>query len=157
MNRTGIFFIGASGYISTAVIAGALAMRKGLCGSSGMVTELPQFAGLSLVDPASFAFGGWDIRRSSPLESARNFFLSSQLPSGRLPAIEAGLAEAGQNIYPGRSTNSGRAIEHICSPGQDRNAAPGVQVMRRRRDMEQLPERTSLDCVVVVNLASTEP
>jgi len=158
MNRTGIFFIGASGYIATAVIAGALAMRKGLCGSSGMVTELPQFAGLSLVDPASFAFGGWDIRRSSPLESARNFFLSSQLPSGILPAIEADLAEAGQNIYPGISTNCGRSIEHICSPsGQDRNAALGVQVMRLRRDIQEFRERNSLDCVVVVNLASTEP
>ncbi|OGP15783.1 MAG: hypothetical protein A2054_07390 [Deltaproteobacteria bacterium GWA2_55_10] len=158
MNRTGIFFIGASGYIATAVIAGALAMRKGLCKRAGMVTELPRFSGLTLADPESFAFGGWDIRQTSVIESARNFFRSSQLPSEILPLIEADLVEVGPNICRGVSTNCGKAIEFISSPpAHDRDITLSAQVRMLRKDIQEFRERNSLESIIVVNLASTEP
>jgi len=65
--KTGVFFVGASGYIATAVIAGALALKKGLCDRAGMVTELPVFSGLGLITPEDMVFGGWDIRKALKL------------------------------------------------------------------------------------------
>lgn len=158
MNKTGIFFIGASGYIATAVIAGALAMGKGLCRRAGMVTELPMFSGLPLADPEAFAFGGWDIRQSTPLECARSFFSSLRLPSDILPRIEADLAAVGQNIFSGISTNCGKSIEHISTlAGHERNAALPTLAIKLRKDIQEFRERNALESVVVVNLASTEP
>ena len=73
-------------------MAGALAIRKGISGRTGMVTGLPEFSGLALADPAEMAFGGWEIRSATPLESACNFFKSSQLPSEELlPHIKGDL------------------------------------------------------------------
>src|SRR3972149_7520788 len=144
MNRTGIFFIGASGDIAPAVIAGARAMRKGLCKRAGMVTELPRFSGLTLADPESFAFGGWDIRQTSVIESARNFFRSSQLPYEIRPLLEADLVEVGPNICRGVSTNCGKAIEFSSSPpAHERDITLSAQVMMLRKDIQESREMTA--------------
>lgn len=156
--KTGVFFIGASGYIATAVIAGALALKKGLCDRIGMVTELPAFSGLGLIDPEDMVFGGWDVRPSSPLESAQNYFRNSQLPAEILRQIEGGLIEVSLEICQGVTTNCGKSIESLSShqvPGREMTLA--AQVKKLRKDLSGFRERNSLDCVVVVNLASTEP
>ena len=156
--KTGVFFIGASGYIATAVIAGALALKKGLCDRAGMVTELPVFSGLGLIKPEDMVFGGWDIRPSSPLESAQKYFRSSQLPSETLRQIEGGLIEVSPEICRGVTTNCGKAIESLSSrETPEREMTLAAQVKKLRKDLNGFRERNSLDCVVVVNLASTEP
>ncbi|CAG0930898.1 myo-inositol-1-phosphate synthase [Planctomycetaceae bacterium] len=154
--KTGVFFIGASGYIATSVIAGSLALKKGLCDRAGMVTELPVFSGLGLIEPGDMVFGGWDVRASSPLESAAAYFRNSLLPSELLGQIEGGLADVAAEIRRGVVTNCGRAIESLS--GQDsRDASLSAQVMKLRKDLRGFKARNSLDCAVVVNLASTEP
>ncbi|CAG1066178.1 myo-inositol-1-phosphate synthase [uncultured bacterium] len=155
--KTGVFFIGASGYIATAVIAGALAMRKGLCDRAGMVTELPAFSSLGLIGPEEMVFGGWDVRPSSPLESAREYFRSSLLPSEMLRDIEDGLMEAAPEICMGVATNCGKAIETIACRESSCKQTLSAQVKKLRKDLRGFRERNSLECVVVVNLASTEP
>ena len=156
--KTGVFFIGASGYIATAVIAGALALKKGLCDRAGMVTELPVFSGLGLITPEDMVFGGWDIRPSSPLESAQKYFRSSQLPSEMLRQIEGDLVEVSPEICRGVTTNCGKAIESLSSrETPEREMTLAAQVKKLRKDLSGFRERNSLDCVVVVNLASTEP
>lgn len=154
--KTGVFFVGASGYIATAVMAGAFALKKGLCDRSGMVTELPVFSTLGLIDPGELAFGGWDIRQASPLESAENYFRNSQLPMEMLGRIEADLAGVAPDIYEGITTNCGRAIVELSKTNKKRMPLP-AQVEKLRDDISQFRKRNSLDTVVVVNLASTEP
>jgi len=157
MGKTGIFFIGASGYIATVVMAGALAIRKGISGRTGMVTGLPEFSGLALADPAEMAFGGGGIRSATPLESACNFFKSSQLPSEELlPHIKGDLMEISRNICRGITTNCGKTIESL-SAGAEEPMTLAAQVNRLRGDINGFRERNSLQCVIVVNLASTEP
>lgn len=158
MGKTGVFFIGVSGYIATAVIAGALALKKGLSDRTGMVTELPHFNGLALAEPADMAFGGWDIRTGSPLESAVSLFKSAGLPSELLSAIEGGLIEVSPNICHGITTNCGRTIELLSADtATERAMTLEAQALKLRKDIAGFREKNSLDCVVVVNLASTEP
>lgn len=155
--KTGVFFIGASGYIATTVIAGALALKKGLCDRAGMVTELPAFSGLDLICPEDMVFGGWDVRPSSPLESAREYFKSSLLPSEMLRQIEGGLMEVAPEICLGVTTNCGKAIETIACRETNSRQTLSAQVKKLRKDLRGFMERNSLECAVVVNLASTEP
>lgn len=155
MGRSGALFIGVGGYIATAVISGALALRKGLCGPAGMVTALDPFSGLGLASTEDLVFGGWEIRRSVPLESARGFFRGAQLPFDILPEIETGLKELEANIYEGTAANCGRAIEALAV------ARPAStlkdQVLRLRAEIRDFKKRNGVDTAVVVNLASTEP
>lgn len=153
---TGVFFIGASGYIATAAAAGAIALKKGLCDRSGMVTGLPEFSGLELIEPEEMVFGGWDVRQCSPLESAAAYFKSSLLPAELLGLIEGELADVAAEVRRGVVTNCGRAIESLAA--RDGHETPlQAQVERLRGDLRDFKARNSLDCVVVVNLASTEP
>ena len=155
MGRSGALFIGAGGYIATAVVSGALALKKGLCGPNGMVTGLKAFSGLGLIAPEDIAFGGWEIRRSAPIENARNFFRGAQLPFDILPEIGPELTELEADIYEGIATNCGRAIEALAPA---RPAPPlKEQVRRLRADIRDFKKRNGVDAAVVVNLASTEP
>ena len=43
-DRAGVWLIGACGGVATTVVAGALALRRGLCGASGLTTEIEPFA-----------------------------------------------------------------------------------------------------------------
>lgn len=156
--KTGVFFVGASGYIATAVMAGAFALKRGLCDRTGMVTDLPIFSGLGLIEPEEMAFGGWDIRQASPLESAENYFKSSQLPMEMLRRIEADLFGVSPDICQGIATNCGKAIESLSDPpAAGRDTTLSAQAKKLRKDLSDFRERNSLDSVVVVNLASTEP
>lgn len=135
-----------------------MAMKRGLAGRSGMVTDLPEFAGFGLIEPEDLVFGGWDIRAVSPLESAYAFFKNSQLPSEILPHIEGDLIEVSPNIYQGISTNCGKAIEVLSGQGAPERAMTlASQVDKLRTDIGDFRERNGLERVVVVNLASTEP
>ena len=48
--RIGIWIIGAKGGVSTTVIVGLIALKKGLTKNHGLVAALPQFQHLDLVD-----------------------------------------------------------------------------------------------------------
>ncbi|MBI5453768.1 MAG: inositol-3-phosphate synthase [Deltaproteobacteria bacterium] len=156
MNRTGVLFIGASGYISAAVLAGAASLKKGLCERTGMVTEAKEFSSLGLPEPEEMVFGGWDVRDATALQSAERFIKSVNLGEEVLSAIKAELADNQANFYRGYATNCGRAIESLA-----RNAAPEShlkdQLRKLRSDIADFKKRNSVDEAVVINLASTEP
>lgn len=156
MNRTGVLFVGSSGYISAAVLAGAASLKKGLCQRTGMVTEAKEFSALSLPEPEDMVFGGWDIREATAIQSAERFIKSVNLGEEVLSAIKESLADNEADFYKGFATNCGRAIEALAS-----NAAPEPhlkdQLRKLRSDIADFKKRNSVDEAVVVNLASTEP
>ncbi|MBI1910766.1 MAG: inositol-3-phosphate synthase [Deltaproteobacteria bacterium] len=156
MGKTGVLLIGCTGYISTAVIAGTMALNKGLCSRTGMVTELEPFSGLNLPEPSDLVFGGWDIRCASPIESAYELFRNSQLPTEILKAIEEDIKGVAQNIYAGVTTNCGRAITHLCDRPEEYKPLR-EQVDKLKSDIRDFKERNGLESAVVINLASTEP
>ena len=56
-SRIGMWLIGAKGGVATTALVGLTALKKGLIASAGLVSELPQFAGLKLAEWNAFAVG----------------------------------------------------------------------------------------------------
>ncbi|MCZ1012147.1 hypothetical protein O1L68_41290 [Streptomyces lydicus] len=59
--RTGVWLVGARGSVATTTVVGALAIRAGLAGTGGMVTELEPFAEAGLPGVDELVFGGHDV------------------------------------------------------------------------------------------------
>jgi myo-inositol-1-phosphate synthase len=152
---TGVLLIGALGYVAAAVLAGAFALRQGLTPATGLVSALPQFAGLPLLDPARLIFGGWDIRRGNPLESAKRLFGCVGVSPEVLMGVADALAQV--EIFPGCARNCGAVIEALAEEGSCRLGTPAELLAMLRDDIRGFRERHGLSRVVVVNLASTEP
>ncbi|MEW5743904.1 MAG: inositol-3-phosphate synthase [Nitrospirota bacterium] len=160
MEKVGVLFIGALGYIATTVMAGALALKRGAGSRAGMVTDLNHFAGLDLVEPGEIVFGGWDIREGSPRASAAAFLKNNQLVAREIiDAIDDELDSVLPNLFRGTARNCGRAIAGLSHPGAVDNECAGLreQVDKLRSDIQRFRENNRLDTVIVINLASTEP
>ena len=82
--RIGIWLIGAKGGVASTAILGLLALKKGLSGSVGLVTELPAFQRLGLPEWDRFVIAGHDIRRVALLDEIRQ--MAEQSRNAALPA-----------------------------------------------------------------------
>jgi myo-inositol-1-phosphate synthase len=158
-HRVGLWLIGAFGGVGTTITLGLAAMARSLSDRTGLVTELPLFAGLPLPDPGDFVIGGHDIRRTSFAESAEEFRrLSGIYPAEWISACREELAAASARVRPGTHLGAGRTIAELADWG----AATAVQnalhaVDRIRDDLAAFAHSESLDHVIVLNVASTEP
>ena len=54
--RIGVWLLGAQGGVATTTIVGLVALRNGLTGNQGLVSALPRFAGLDLLEQALSEF-----------------------------------------------------------------------------------------------------
>ena len=61
--RIGLWLIGAKGGVATTALTGLIALKKGLMQPIGLVTALPQFAGLDFLDWKDLVVGGHVISR----------------------------------------------------------------------------------------------
>ncbi len=159
MNRTGVMIVGALGHLATTVVTGALCLGKELCSRTGMVTDLEVFESLNLVEPGELVFGGWDIRSGSLLENARELVTRGRiLPAEFFPAIEGDLQRLSGNVYPGTARNCGEAIGGLSKAEAVRDCGSLFdQIRALRLDIRRFKDSNSLETVLVVNLASTEP
>jgi myo-inositol-1-phosphate synthase len=151
--------VGAFGGVGTAITVGLAAMARGLADRTGLVTELPEFARLPLPDPGDFVIGGHDIRASSFAESAEEFRLASGVfESAWLSACKDDLAKATARVRPGSHFGGGPAIAKLADwgtakrPQSVRHAADAIAA-----DLDDFQTSQSLDHVIVLNVASTEP
>jgi myo-inositol-1-phosphate synthase len=157
--RVGLWLIGAFGGVGTTITLGLAAMARGLADRTGLVTELPLFAGLPLPDPGDFVIGGHDIRRTSFGESAEEFRrLSGIYPPEWISTCRDELATASARVRPGTHLGAGKTITQLA----DWSAATTVQnamdaADRIGDDLAAFAESESLDHVIVLNVASTEP
>jgi myo-inositol-1-phosphate synthase len=158
-HRVGLWLVGAFGGVGTAIAVGLAAMAKGLADRTGLVTELPIFAGLPLPDPGDFVIGGHDIRESSFANSAEEFRLASGVfEAGWLSACKDELAQATARVQPGSHLGAGKAISKLADWG----TAKRPQSVRQAvdwiaADLVAFQTAESLEHVIVVNVASTEP
>src|SRR5262249_59450456 len=114
-HRVGLWLVGAFGGVGTAITVGLAAMATGLADRTGLVTELPEFTGLPLPDPAEFVIGGHDIRAGSFAESAEEFRLASGVfESAWLSACKDELAQATSRVRPGSHFGAGPAIAKLA-------------------------------------------
>ena len=154
-NKTGVYLIGALGSIASMAVAGALALKKKLAPTTGMVTCSEIFDGVDLVEPGSLVFGGCDIR--SAVNSRDIFEKMIPVAPGILLEIKAELEEFQHNVDSGCAKNCGEAIEKLAGPENAKGKSLEEEIEDMRGRLQAFRRKYSLDEVIVVNLASTEP
>ncbi len=157
--RLGLWLVGAFGGVGTTITLGLAAMARGLVDRTGLVSELPMFEGLVLAEPGDFIVGGHDIRHTSFAESAEEFRKSAGVFDREwIRACEDDLAAASARVRPGTPFGSGAAIARLADWGEFRvpqtasHAADAIA-----SDMVAFVESESIDHLIVLNVASTEP
>ena len=155
VNKTGVYLIGALGSIASTVAAGAIALRKKLAPPTGMVTCLEIFNGIDLIEPADLVFGGCDIRTEA---GSRDIFEAmAPVSPAILIEIKAELEEFYGKVDCGCARNCGEAIEGLANPGKAKQKSLEQEIEDMRDCLRTFRRKCSLDEVIVVNLASTEP
>jgi myo-inositol-1-phosphate synthase len=138
--RTGVWLVGARGSVATTSIVGGLALRAGLAGPTGCVTELPELRGPALPAFADLVFGGHDIATTPLGKRAETLAAAGVVPGRLVAALPDELAAVERDLRPA-PTGATQA---------DRAAAVA-------RDLTEFRDRHRLDRVVVVNVSATEP
>ncbi len=138
--RTGVWLVGARGSVATTSIVGALALRAGLTGPTGCVTELPEVRGPALPAFTDLVLGGHDVV-ATPLAKRADALAAAGVLPGRLVAALS---------------------EEVAAVERDLRPAPadGTQADRAAtitRDLTEFRDRHGLARVVVVNVSATEP
>lgn len=158
-HRVGLWLIGAFGGVGTTITLGLSAMARGLADRTGLVTDLPMFGGLPLPEPADFVVGGHEIRETSFRESVEEFRRNSGVfPVEWVEACGNDLDAATRRVRPGTTFGAGPAIARLGQWAEvepARNARQAVD--RAAADMAAFAESESIDHLIVLNVASTEP
>ncbi len=159
--KIGIWIIGAKGGVASTVTVGLIALKKGLAPNHGLVTQLPQFAGLDLAGFGDFTLGGHEIRDVSLFDEAMQMVRVSRAIDGDLVAkCKPELDKIDKNIKPGTLFNVGATIDKLASDDLRKSKAketPRAAIDRVQADLKEFQQKNDLDQVVVINLASTEP
>jgi len=158
--RIGIWLIGAWGGVSTSVAIGLTGLQTGLANETGLVSALPLFAGLELLDWSQFIIGGHEIRETNyETEVKKLNELSRVFPPGLVAGTAEMLCELDRRVRPGTLINVGKTIASFAGASAKQHAGENATqaIQRLRKDIDSFRDEQSLDHVIVVNLASTEP
>lgn len=159
-NKVGVWIIGAWGGVATTTAVGLASLQQGLSEESGLVSALPKFADLELIGWERLVIGGHEIRDLSFGESAKALHeLSGVFNEKTLEAIAPTLESFDANVKPGTLINVGPTIESIAggSTRESKGEPPAKAIERIVTDITAFRDQHSLERVIVVNLASTEP
>ncbi|MEX2093168.1 MAG: inositol-3-phosphate synthase [Pirellulales bacterium] len=158
--RTGIWFIGARGGVASSATIGLIGLQRQLTDTVGLVSALPQFAGLELVDWNSLVVGGHDVREVPLAESVERLHRESRVFDSKLVEAARGeLAAVDARIRPGTLFRCGATIEKLADESMLglSHESPRDAVGRLQADLKSFQKESRLERVIVVNLASTEP
>ncbi|MGN9779369.1 inositol-3-phosphate synthase [Micromonospora sp. H33] len=136
---TGIWLVGARGSVAVTSIVGALALRAGLAGPTGCVTELPALRSPALPGYADLVFGGHDVAATPLTKKAEALAAAGVVPPRLVAALLHDLAAVEGDVRP------------VPTGGRQADVAAALAA-----DLERFRERHGLDRVVVVNVSSTE-
>lgn len=151
-NTLGIWIIGAYGDIASTLMAGTIAIRRGLSSHTGLVSEMAPFNQLGLRGLDELVFAGQDIVESSVTASVREVSNRSKTFAPALvDAITADLAEIDPRIAltPKLRWNS-------TLPTHDALSLTRI-VADQRALIAAFKQDNALAHVVVINIASAEP
>jgi myo-inositol-1-phosphate synthase len=157
--RVGLWLIGACGGVASTTALGLSALARGLTPTTGMVTALPQFAKHDFDEPTAFVLGGHDIRKGNFVSAARELHQRSNVFDERtLSTCAADLEAWSANIRPGVVYKPNAAISALADRADMRQArTPREAIDAIQADLKAFKAANTLDQVVVVNAASTEP
>jgi len=157
--KLGLWLIGAKGGVATTVTVGLAALKRGLAETTGLVSALPQFAGLDFADWGDFTVGGHEIRETTLFAEAQQLVRGNHALDGELVArLKGDLDKLDKNTRPGTLVNVGSTIEGLADPAIRKvRESPRAAIERFQGDFQQFVKKQGLDKLLVVNLASTEP
>lgn len=157
--RIGLWFLGAKGGVATTSITGIAALRQGLTGPQGLVTQLPLFADLGLVEWSDLVIGGHDIRTTSLFDEAMQLAKVSHAIDGDLiKQLKTDLDAIDANIRPGTLINVGSAITKLADADlRQQQESPRAAIERIQADLAAFKQDHQLEQVIVMNVTSTEP
>lgn len=157
--RVGLWLVGAFGGVGTTTTLGLAAMARGLVDQTGLVTALPEFAGLPLPGPGDFVIGGHEIRQTSFGESAEEFRRNSRVfDPAWLAACREDLEAASSRVRPAPRLGLSPAVSRLANWSETRPArTPREAVDQIAADLEAFMTSESIDHLIVLNVASTEP
>ncbi len=155
----GVWMVGALGGIGTTLVVGARAIARKLVSDTGLVTNRSEFAPLGLVPIEDIVFGGHEVRISNFHDSACEIARQSRsLDLEVIAALKNDLLDVSEALKPGTCVNSGPAIDDLVTNAVTRHDDGLRSILQRlQSDIRAFRARESVERVVVVNLASTEP
>ena len=156
--KTGVWIVGACGSVATCAVVGAEALKAGAIGTSGLVSELPEFKELGLLPFDRIVFGGHEIRPVDWIAAAEEFGRENGVITPQiLDAVRPALAKLSENLRPGVTLNSGAGVRSIAPEAADRKQTLREIVNLIKKDLAEFKLRHGLEEVVVVHLTSAEP
>ena len=156
--RIGIWLIGAKGGVAATATLGLMALKRGEAGAAGLVSQLPRFAKLELVDWSDLVVGGHEIRQIPLAEEAARLATEARIVDPDLVyRCRAELQQIDGRLRPGTLRNVGPAIAALADADIPADATPRRTVDRLRGDLIEFAQAENLEHVVVVNVSSTEP
>lgn len=159
----GLWLIGACGGVGTTVALGVAALRRKLAPPTGLVTALPAFQDIGLVDPAAIVVGGHEICGVTLPATARELHTRANIfQSDPFEKCLPDLQKMQRNIRPGTWFGVGDAIRAVVKrTARDQDvsvdSSPIAAIERLSADIAAFRKRHKLGHVIVVNLASSEP
>jgi myo-inositol-1-phosphate synthase len=140
----GVWLVGVRGSVAVTTITGAHAVARQLAPATGMVTAGPPFAEAGLTPLADLVFGGHDVVETPLALRAARLVDGGVIPPGLPEAVADGLTAVEADTRPGIGWHEART-------------EPRAAVDRAAADLRDFAARHSLERVVVINVASTEP
>lgn len=156
-DKTGLWLVGACGGVGGTVALGLTALAQRSAPQTGLVSALPPFARLGLVDPASLILGGHEVREETLHEAVQGLHTRAGLFDEALIARCAPhLQRIQKNIRPG-TLHGAPAVTRKMADAAVRDASPAAAIERLSADIAGFRKRHGLARVVVVFVASSEP
>jgi myo-inositol-1-phosphate synthase len=157
--RVGLWLVGAFGGVGTTITLGLAAIARGFAGRTGMVTALPPFCDLPLPEPGDFVIGGHEIRRTTFSESAEEFRRTSGVFELEwIAACRDELTLASSRVRPAPRLGLSQAVLRLANWKEEkpcRTVREAVDLITR--DISSFVADESVDHLIVLNVASTEP
>jgi myo-inositol-1-phosphate synthase len=157
--KIGLWLIGAKGGVATTVCVGLAALARRLTQNCGLVSALPQFAGLDFAKWTDFVVGGHEIRDTTLAATAEGLVRDHHaLPAELVASLRGDLEAIDRQIRPGTLQGVGPRIESLAEAKVRKvREQPRATIERIQADFKQFAKKHNLERLVVVNLASTEP
>jgi myo-inositol-1-phosphate synthase len=156
--RIGIWLIGCKGGVAITTIVGLVALKKGLAAGTGLVSQLPEFAHLSLAEWDDFVVAGHEIRKLPLCREA--YRVTTEMRAASTEVIDRCRDELQRiegRIRPGTLWKAGPTIAGLADLDIPQGESPRQIVDRLQADLQHFRQSEQLDHLIVVNVASTEP
>jgi len=156
--RVGLWLIGAKGGVAATTIVGLCALKRGLAGDWGLVSQLPEFRHLDLVGWDDLVVAGHEIRPVRLADEAMRLATESRAIDPQLVAqCKADLDRIDRRVCPGTIYKVGPTIGRLAGPDVPTDRTPREAIRRVQADMDGFVRAQRLEHLIVVNVASTEP